>query len=72
MIKRTCDACGKVICKAPFGEIAKAIKEEVSGRNTMKVVIRSKDGIITNYDDLCGECTDGILGYIASRKMIGK
>ena len=72
MMNRTCDVCGKVICKAPYGEIAKAILEEVSCRNTMRIASRSKEGVATNYDDMCGECTDGILAYIASRQVICK
>ena len=68
MMHSTCDICGRVICRAPFGEIANTLREESSSRNTMRIKTRSKDGAITNYDDVCGECTDGILAYIASRK----
>lgn len=72
MMKCTCDVCGRPICKAPFGDFSKALQKETGSRNTMKIKIRSKDGIFTTYDDVCRECTDGILGYIESRKMIEK
>ena len=72
MMNCTCDVCGRPICKAPFGEIAKALREESSSRDTMRIKTRSKDGTVTSYDDVCGECTDGILAYIASRKVTCK
>ena len=72
MMKCTCDVCGNVICKAPFGEIAKTLLEESGSRNTMRIKSRSEDGTATDYDDVCGECTEGILAYIASRKEYRK
>lgn len=69
MMKCTCDVCGRAICKAPFGDIAKALQAESGSRNTMRIKTRSKEGTVTNYDDVCGECTDGILAYISSRKV---
>ena len=71
MMHRTCDICGKEICKATYGRIANTIREESCGRNTMRIASRSKYGVATNFDDVCGECTDGILDYIASRKKEG-
>ena len=68
MMKCTCDVCGRPICEAPFGEIAKALQKESGSRNAMRIKTRSKDGTATNYDDMCSECTDGILAYIACRK----
>lgn len=72
MMQSTCDVCGNVICRAPFGELASALLEESSSRNTMRIKSRSKEGTATNYDDVCGECTDGIMDYIASRKEVRK
>ena len=72
MMKCTCDICGKVICRAPFGELAKALREESSSRTTMRIMSRSEDSSSTNYDDICGECTDGILAYIARRKGVSE
>ena len=68
MMKCTCDICGKVICRAPFGEFVKTIREESSSRTTMRIRSRSECGSSTDYDDICGECTDGILAYIERRK----
>ena len=68
MMQRLCDVCGKVICKAPFGGMAVAVREDCNSRNTMRIAIRSKNGGGTNYDDVCGECTDGIIACIERRK----
>ena len=72
MMNRICDVCGKVICRAPFGEIARAMRDESRSRNNIRITTRSLDGTATNYDEVCGECTDGVLAYIASRKEICK
>jgi len=68
MMKCTCDVCGKVICRAPFGEFVKTIQEEARSRTTLIIKARSEDGSYTNYEDVCCECTDGILAFIESRK----
>ena len=72
MMKCTCDVCGRAICEAPFGKFVKTIEAESRSRNTMRIKSRSEDGTVTNYDDVCGECTDGILAYIARRKVTCK
>lgn len=72
MMHNTCDVCGKVICQAPFGRISTVMREEMCDRDTMLIKTRSKDGTCTLYDDVCEECTNGILAYIASRKVICK
>lgn len=72
MMKCTCDVCGRAICEAPFGEFSNALRKEARSRNTMRIKSRSEDGTATDYDDVCGECTEGILAYIASRKEYSK
>jgi hypothetical protein len=72
MMKRICDICGKVIIEERFGNFTKAVQEESHSRDTMIIKTRSKEGTCINYDDVCVECTDGILAYIASRKECRK
>ncbi len=68
MMHRTCDICGKEICKAPFGEIDRTMREESRSRTSMRIITRNTDSETTKYDDVCLDCTEAILEFIASRK----